>query len=702
MKDAVDPPVPAPLARWCASENDVIRSAALRALPAAGLGDDARRSVYLAALLDPDADIRSDAMEALVPLARPEDAATILRSLEGDPVREVKIAAIAALGRLGGTPAVALLRALVLSRAEDRVAWEDDASDWEDWLDVQVAAIDALGLLGETDAIEDFFAARDDELGQNLDIAVFDALGRLGLDGVAWLLAVMRTEGGLAGQRAASALQRAAPDSLRDHMDALLRAPHAGTRRLAATLLPPDSDALRRLACEDADPQVRAAAMAGAAPQNPDLARAGLADGDAQVQVAALEALPPSDDAEFRKTLADNLLAWLNAGPPALAQAAARHLPRCGSERALPALLDAAKDEARPLEIRIAAAQALAEADPGPSTDALCGLLASPSSQVRTVGLLHVHRRALSGDADAGTTLARAIEGTLLDGEADSARRPAPAPDMAMPKGEGAGRQKIRITPEGEIVPADETNGAPPETSTLSAIIGGAEDHPGPEGSPAAPAQSKRRAIEGPDGASAALVREALQIGGALPDERVLAVTLSRAAGPDSDLRRIAWTALAGAACTRSAPQTERLSVAAQAALGADDPLVRHAAFRVCIGAGAVSEATLAAALTDEDALVRCEAVGLLTPERALDHLADPSPSVRRAVVARLARGPRALVSDALTRLLERERVGTLADMVSDTAMAQEEALSRLGETGLAAKPALILLEALARASTAP
>jgi len=63
---------PLPFARILRSENDLLRSAAIRALPALiDTAPDAVRAKLIDALIDPDPDVRSDAMEALSPIALP-------------------------------------------------------------------------------------------------------------------------------------------------------------------------------------------------------------------------------------------------------------------------------------------------------------------------------------------------------------------------------------------------------------------------------------------------------------------------------------------------------------------------------------------------------------------------------------------------------------------------------------------------------
>ena len=107
------------IAPHLSAPEDVIRCAAARALGA--LGGENAAAPLVEALMDPDPDLRTDAMTALVRCARPEDAAVIRRSLEGDPVAEVKVAAIQALARLKDASSVGLLRALARSRGEPEI-----------------------------------------------------------------------------------------------------------------------------------------------------------------------------------------------------------------------------------------------------------------------------------------------------------------------------------------------------------------------------------------------------------------------------------------------------------------------------------------------------------------------------------------------------------------------------------------------------
>ncbi|WP_420347759.1 HEAT repeat domain-containing protein [Pelagibius sp.] len=690
------------LRRYLDSDNEVLRSAAVRALPGVLADTQAMRGPLIAALLDPDPDVRGDAMEALAEIARPEDADTIRRSLAGDPVREVKLAAVAALARLDDRASVGLLRSLVLSRCEEDVAWEDEGGDWEDWLDVQIAAIAALGEMRVGEAIEDLIAARADELGQALDVQVFEALGRMGAAGVEQLLAVIRTEDGLARQRAAEALARVSPETLVPHIDGLLASEDPQLRVIALSALAPDDRRIRESVIKDPDAAVRLAALHRTAPLDPDLALRALTDKAPEVQAAALGHLQPPAVPALREALVDNMLAWLDTAPAVLMTAAARHLPALAPDRAEEPVLALIADKDRPLEARVAGVAALGAAGPTVATETFVDLLANPAQQVRAAALVILRARARDEDITAVEAIAEAIAGTLLshdaaviapDGEEDGR-------DASAPKGEGAGAGRIRITPEGDIVamdpaaPADEGG-----QSTLSSILGDttapepamAEDTPEETGAK----RRKRRAVEGPREVAETLCRDTLQTCADLGLERIEAAILTKVQDSAVQQRRAAWQALArysevSAVCAES-------RAAAHKAFADEDAVVRFAAFAVLARHGGGAE-LIAAAAADRDALLRAAAVAALPPETAVDHLADDALTVRGAAVERVLAGTSgATVSSAVDRLLTAERSDTLAALASASERATAEGLSRLSRSKLPPRKALVLLNAFAQ-----
>ncbi|MEM7024649.1 MAG: HEAT repeat domain-containing protein, partial [Pseudomonadota bacterium] len=228
-------------------DDAVIRCAAARALGA--LADQRAAPDLIQALRDEDPDVRTDSMAALVHCARPEDANAIRDSLIGDPVNEVKVAAIEALARLGDHDSIPLLRLLVRDRAEDQIAWEDD-DGFDPWLDIQIEAIGALGDLGAAEAIDDLLEARVDELGQDLDLEVFRALARIP-EGINGLLRILGDRDPRVRRRALEALSAAGPESLAPLRNLIRSDRSPEVRALAITCLAPDDPAVRTLALDD-------------------------------------------------------------------------------------------------------------------------------------------------------------------------------------------------------------------------------------------------------------------------------------------------------------------------------------------------------------------------------------------------------------------------------------------------------------------
>ena len=674
---------------WLSNENEVLRSVALRALIHSDLSSDTVRTHLLDALLDPDPDIRSDAMDALFEHARPEDVDTICTSLEGDPVREVKIAATRILGRLGGDRARRFLRDLALSRCEDTIAWEDELSDWEDWLDVQIAAIGALGDLSATDCIEDLFDARDDEMAQTLDGPVFDALARMGVEGVTWLLATMQTEKGLGRKRAADAVAKADPETLSMHRDILLEADDPQLRKLAVERVSLDDSVLRSLATDDPSPDVRCSALQRTG--DTDLMLQALGDPAERVKVTAIEGLQPDLDAKVQETLGDNLMAWAKTAGPVLATAAVTHLALYAPDRAQALLHSVALDPDRALETRVAAVRALGQIVPAGATPEFADLLASPASQVRMAALTVLRARVDTVDSDASELVVAALAGQLLTSEQATLTHEADSgADLAVPKGEGAGRNNIRITREGDIVSADAPNTN--SDSTLDAILNPirepetqAEDTP--EEAPAK--RMKRRAVEGPDAVAEALSIETVRAMAGCSEPKIKAALVARCQDDDDALRRTIWLGL------RTQSLDDDLRTASLRALEDPDPVVRQSAYALVLK-GANDPSVIAQALNDQDALIRAEAVGSLEPSAACEHIADPATAVRNASLAKVLEGDAACARSASERLLAAERSDTLSELLLASEVAHGMALNHLCDPDLAGRKAFVILTALA------
>lgn len=681
--------------------NDVIRTGAVRALAAQVPGEDSVREALLGALLDEDPDVRTDAMEALAGFARPDDAAKIRDSLMGDPVREVKLAAIDLLVQLRDQDCIPLLRALVRSRAEDQVAWEDDAGLWDEWLDIQAAAIRALGQLGATDTVEDMLAARDDEFGQNLDLPVFDALSNLGEAGMVWLLATAQTEPGLARKRALEAMTKIDPQALEPHLDFLLGDGSAEVRRLALPMLSPTDDRLGYLALKDMDAGLRATALAAAAPARPDLAVAALSDDAPEVQAVALDHLTLPLDDKIAEALNANLQAWLVTGDGVLAAAAARNWRRLQPDAAPGPLWTLLEDEARPLDARIAAAQGLADGCSDLLGDDMQRLLTNASQQVRMIALQSLVQRAEAGQGDAVSTLCQAISGEVLKEAAPD------APLAAQPE-----VPRLRITETGQIESGASGDGT---SSTLEAIqinrvatakaqsgatVPKAEAE-GREGKKQGRKSAKRRNIEGPDDVASDLTRHALALVGKIPDPAIETAILSRTGSFQDELRIAAFQALAHRA--EDLPLGDQAQTVLHTGLMDRTPRVRALAARIVNRLDPVVPAlrsALQARADDPDVLVRAEAVAALDDrDLLLASVADSAAQIRAAAVSKLLSEDALGVADSLIiRLVKAEATDTLPLAAEASPFLRNAMLQRLDTEAeqLPAREAHLLLMGLA------
>ena len=687
------------IARLLDQDNELIRSAALRAY--AVLAPDADvHGALVTALTDQDPDIRFDAMERLVTLARPEDVSTLMASLEGDPVREVKLAAIQALSNIDGRDSIALLRKLVLSKSEDSVAWEDEGGDWDDWLDVQIAAIAALGRMGATEAIEDILAARADEFAQDLDIAAFEAFSKMGSDGIGVLLEILRSEKDSDFRRAATAIASASAEALSPHINTLLGSKDPDVRIIALNVLPPSDSRVEQLVLSDPSSNVRERALRHTGKTNANLIEEALNDSSENVQAEALLLLDGKISSHLHEALVDNMLLWLCHAGTNLATAAANALPRFASNRSKAPLLELIADVERPLEARVEAVKALAKISPPVSSDIYADILTNPARQVRVAALKQLSRYAETDDRLATDTITAAINGTLVQTAATVQHSGENNQhDVAMPKSED-GPLRIHITREGDIVEGEDNN----RESTLQKIISSGE--PAIEKVPKTEAEDtpeerpakrlKRKPVEGPEDVAPSLQLDSVRICGTVANEKIKEVILNSACNSKDEIRQAAWSVIAK--WPREETCSDEVLAAAKSAMTDAIPVVRQAAFGV-LGKTDIPAECSKQALEDEDALVRAEAVARLSAETALNFMADPAPPVRRAAIARIVAGKNLkLAKTAAGLLLKAEHVDTLGDLfkVSEGARLASIADIPKSESG---KQLLVLLEALAKSA---
>jgi len=663
-----------------------IRCAAARALGALG-GEDAAPAL-VDALLDSDPDVRADAMAALARCARPQDAPAIRRSLYGDPVGEVKTAAVRALGRLGDEASTALLRALARDRCESEMAWEEGS--WDDWLDVQVAAITALGELGAESAVDDLIRARAGEESQDLDHVVFAALAKMPGRGVPALLDFLKDGDTQVRQRALAALSSAGGGGLVGLRDRLAGDRSAAVRRLAAERLDMDDPALPALALKDSDATVRVAALARVAPVRADVVRSALADPGPEVRAVAVEALAAHGFPGDRSALAAKLEAWLREGDGALAVACAAGLPKVAGGAAPGPLREVAADAEALSEVRIAALKALGEVGTPEAVDALRAAAVDPVRQVRLAALAASAGLIRAGsEAGARKLLIGAMRGDLRSAASTATEDLIPG-DAAPKPGE---RGPIAIAPGGDIVPAPDAPEvpeppgagleAPPyPRSTLEAIQAAgsgaaARSRVPPASSPSAGRiRSRRVPVEGADDVDADIRLAAVRLAADCAADGIDEALAETALSADSDLRAAVFEAIAQrAAAMPLAPGLEALLVRS---LGADDARVRCAAARGLAHAGRDAAPHLIALLDDADASVRAAAVtavGAVHPARVVAGFRDSSPLVRRAAVdAVIAADEERFLEDGLRVLVD----GGRADSLMDACAHHSEVTARL------------------------
>ncbi len=658
--------------------NDVIRTDAVRAMAGLVPGDDRVRRALLAALRDDDPDVRSDAMDALSGFAQPEDAPTIRESLIGDPVREIKLAAIALLVQLQDRDAIPVLHKLALDRCEDEIAWEDGLGLWDEWLDIQTACIRALGDLQATDTVRDILAARDDEYGQNLDLPVCDALSQMGSDGMVWLLSIAQTETGLARKRVLETLARMDSDALEPHLDFLLKDDNFDVRKLALPHMPVDDPKLAELALNDPHHEVRLAALLRGAAALPDIAVAGVSDTSPAVQAAALDHLTTPVDDTLMEALEPNLQAWLVTDDGVLSTAVARNWLRLGMESTDP-LEMLIRNPARPLGARLAAVDSLAGLEDVAATDRLIAMLPNPAQQVRTKILTHLLTRAATGDSAALDALSAAAEGLLLSQDLPG----------ELEKTEAL---RLHVTKDGEIAEvskAPETHG---NMSTLEAIQINRTAPKERKGK--GKKTRKRQPIEGPADVAHDLSRQALGLIGQLSGDQIgEAIRVMMGNGHD-DLRLGAYRAVEARAAQGVLSQEDT----ARIATGMMDrtQIIRSIAAHLAGGIPELHQ-QLSALMSDPDALVRVAAVPAISdPAVLFDCLNDPDTRVRQAAFERLLQGGEYGNAALLSQLMAVEAIGVIGYGGGQSASFLREVLARLGQDDLPAKDVHVLLMSLA------
>lgn len=615
------------LARILGDGVDVHRCLAAQAL--GRIGGAVAVQPLVAALLDEDEDVRTDAAEALAGLADPQAGKQLLENLLGDPCAEVKLAAIDGLAKLQDGQAVPWLRRMVKGR-DAEIVWDEDefyASGWDDWVDIQIRAVSALADLNAAEAVPDIVAAIWDEDAQDMTEAAFKALARMGLPGIEALACILDEDSVRLRRRAAAALAATDSEEAAVPLDRALSDPSAAVRlaalRVRAAHFPADGRLLALLADPDAAVRSEAVALCGA--HHPKLFPALLDDASESVQVAALAVLAGPGAFATDETLTTKLRDKLGVETAGVAAAAARAFAAIAPQSGLADLIGMLIDTGRPLDARLGALQGLALIG---GEQAVASLISVMDDEARAVRLEAMSALARLAQAEAwpnaaGVALLAALRGRYAPKSNDDGEE-----RVAIPAMEASAAIE---TPLPGMSPKSGDDDTVFPTSTLNAIL---NDTP-----------EAREILDLPD--------EGVELTPADMERLALAKRIKRKARVPvlpkvvlhEDIRRFAARVLG------DLPHGEVARELA-AALEADDAEVRLAAAdslarigsRLSPLPGNVADAVTAAVQTaDRDlklllirALAACEGGGI--GGMLIRYLSDGDPFVRREAVCALAR----------------------------------------------------------------
>ena len=667
--------VVAALSRVLGEGIDVHRCLAAQALGRIGGGDAARP--LIAALLDVDEDVRTDAAGALARLADPGAGPALLESLLGDPCIDVKIAAIEALARLRYRPVIPWLRRLLEGRDEG-IAWDETEfyeSGWDGWVDIQVKTIEALAEMGVSEAVPGIVEAIGQEHGQDLSAIAFKALAKLGEPGVSALARFLDDGSERLRRRAAAILAGAGGKAAASATARALRDTSIAVRLAAARALAARDPMDERLAAlfDDASDEVRAEAVRLSGRHHPDRIEALLGDQSEVVQHAVLGTLAESPALVPADAALEYIRSRLRHGAPKVARAAAEALGRVAPSVALDELQGLLGDGSAPPEPRLGAVGGLASLGGEAAASALANVLGDDYRQLRleaSAALATMADTAERWPNTAGEALLAALAGNLV-----------PAPEARSGNGQEPGedtgeREADMVDPGATAADGSADGGEAPApgaaipTSTLQAILGG--DSPPPD----------RTGTDAEDVGLTEADLECLALAARRPHKKVVSVTPEIA--PHQDVRRLAARVLGDVA---------KLEVAAALAPALDDndgevrATAADSLSRIAMKmAGLPAEASdallealkgtdrdmrllavralgavrregigdrLAGCLADEDSFVRAEALRALSRlggagPKIATLLLDPDPGVRLAAAKAVAKEGGANAADSL------------------------------------------------------
>ena len=357
----------------------------LRCLATQALGRIGGGQVFpalLERLGDEDEDVCLDAVEALGTLADARAVPLLSTLYAQTDSAELKVAAVQALGCIGGEAAAGVLLGVAAGRDH---SWDSVLEDgWDSHWDAQLAALEALGRMGEERAVPLIVAALEDENAQELSAAGITALAGCGPAGQKALLTRLR-QGAVNERRQVVRLLARTPES---HQPL--------TRELEAATQTALNEAL-----EDSDGEVRALALGilGGTLSAGRIAEM-MADPESTVRsagIALLAAHANADQAEIWQAL-------LNDPQPSVRAKAVTALPSLMGQKSLSRLARALADHHQ--EVAVAAVEALGVLD----NPAAQGILADLAGQTELEPLLRVAAVEALHDRATGPARERLLE----------------------------------------------------------------------------------------------------------------------------------------------------------------------------------------------------------------------------------------------------------------------------------------------------
>ncbi|WP_068310177.1 HEAT repeat domain-containing protein [Polycladidibacter hongkongensis] len=424
------------------------------------------RRVLLDLTRNDDPDVRVDALCALVSRQEPDIGEHFLWSLLNDPVGDSKLAALKGLGQKDKDTAAPLLQKLLLDRCEETVAWEDEAGQWDDWLDVQKGVIAAIARLKITDCLPALLQVTRDEMGQDLWEDVLTALSQFGEAGVMELIAIGQLPNSRLRRRAAAALGRTAEPLAERALNALTQ-DQAAEVRLASceALLARGADLPLARLLTDTSSELRIFALRNAQ----DISPAKLIDfavrgASAEERIAALERLAETRiDHAAEEQLLQDIVPLLRRSEDPYICALIAVLARVASPAAQALLLDIQAQRTAP-SVQCAVVQAFRQfPDCENVLSILAGAIAGNSQSLRLHAMATLAALAAEhgeGAASAQALLAEAAKGTLTDAENVDAAQEEVSQERAGRTDEES-KSRIRIDRDGNVLePASQIQSA--------------------------------------------------------------------------------------------------------------------------------------------------------------------------------------------------------------------------------------------------